>query len=63
MENNVDNVRAQMRKGVLEYSTETVRVNTQGMIVSVSGRELNLRCISDSALIIDGFITAVTFTV
>ena len=50
-------------KGVLEYSTETVRVNTQGMIVSVSGRELNLRCISDSALIIYGFITAVTFTV
>ncbi len=50
-------------KGVLEYSTETVRVNTQGMIVSIAGRELNLRCISESALIIDGFITAVTFTV
>ena len=50
-------------KGVLEYSAETVRVNTQGMILSISGRELNLRCISDSALIIDGFILSLTFTV
>lgn len=50
-------------KGVLEYSPECVRVNTSGMIVSFTGRELNLRCISPSALIIDGFITAAEFTV
>lgn len=50
-------------RGVLEYSAQTVRVNTVGMILSVSGRELNLRCISDSALIIDGFITCLEFTV
>lgn len=50
-------------KGVLEYSPETIRVNTTGMILSFFGRELDLRCISDSALIIDGFITRVEFTV
>lgn len=50
-------------KGVLEYTAENVRVNTGGMILTVAGRELNLRCISDSALIIDGFITSLTFSV
>ena len=50
-------------KGVLEYTCDTVRVNTGGMILTVAGRELNLRCISDSALIIDGFILSLTFTV
>lgn len=50
-------------KGVLEYTDESVRVNTGGMILTVEGRELNLRCISDSALIIDGFMTSLSFTV
>ena len=50
-------------KGVLEYATDTIRVNTAGMLLTVCGRELNLRCISDSALIIDGFITSLSFTV
>ena len=50
-------------KGVLEYSPETVRVNTAGMTVSFFGRGLDLRCISESALIIGGFITRVEFTV
>ena len=50
-------------KGVLEYATDSVRINTDGMIVNVAGRELNLRCISDSALIIDGFIISLSFTV
>ena len=50
-------------KGVLEYAAESVRINTGGMIVNVAGRDLNLRCISDSALIIDGFILSLSFTV
>ena len=50
-------------KGVLSYSADSVRVNTGGMIVNVAGRELDLRCISDSALIIDGFIMCLSFTV
>ena len=50
-------------KGVLEYSPETIRVNTSDMILSVFGRGLDLRCISESALIIDGFVTRIEFTV
>ena len=48
-------------KGVLEYSAERIRVNTADMIITFSGRELDLKCISDSALIIDGFITDIGF--
>lgn len=48
-------------KGVLEYTPETVRVNTVGMIVSFHGRGLDLRCISPSALIIGGTITSIEF--
>ena len=50
-------------KGVLEYTDESVRVNTDSMMLTVCGRGLNLRCISDSALIIDGFITSLSFAV
>ncbi len=50
-------------KGVLEYTPDCIRVNTSGMIVTVEGRQLDLRCISESALIIDGFLTRLSFTV
>ena len=50
-------------RGVLEYTPSLIRVNTSDMMVTVSGRELDLRCISASALIIDGFITDIEFTV
>ena len=50
-------------KGVLEYAPERVCVNTASMAITLNGRGLNLRCISDTALIIDGFITGVEFTV
>ena len=50
-------------KGVLEYSPELIRVNTSCGIVCFYGRSLNLKCISASQLIIDGFITKVEFVV
>lgn len=50
-------------RGVLEYSPETIRVNTEGMIVSFFGRDLDLRCISPSAMIIGGCITKIEFKV
>ncbi|MBQ3329688.1 MAG: YabP/YqfC family sporulation protein [Ruminococcus sp.] len=50
-------------KGVLEYTAEAVRVNTDPMLMTVGGRGLNLKCISDSALIINGFITGISFEV
>lgn len=48
-------------RGVLEYTDEAVRVNTDPMVLTVAGRGLNLKCISDSALIISGFITSLRF--
>ena len=50
-------------RGVLEYTPGLVRVNTASMIVTFRGRELDLRCISPSALIVGGFITDIVFTV
>ena len=50
-------------RGVLEYAPEIVRVSTAGMIVSFFGRDLDLRCISPSALIVGGFITKIEFNV
>lgn len=50
-------------KGVLEYSLELIRINTASGIVCFYGRSLNLKCISSSQLIIDGFITKVEFVV
>ena len=48
---------------MLEYTAEAVRVNTDPMLMTVGGRGLNLKCISDSALIINGFITGISFEV
>ena len=48
-------------RGVLGYSDTEIRVNTASMTVCVLGRELDLRCISDSALIAEGTITSVEF--
>lgn len=50
-------------RGVLEYTPQIVRVNAVGMVVTFRGRQLDLRCISPSALIIGGFITAVEFDI
>ena len=49
-------------KGVVEYSGECIRINTADVMLSFFGRELDLKCISESALIIAGYITKVEFT-
>lgn len=50
-------------RGVLLYSETLIRINTGSMMISFCGRGLNLRCISPTALIIEGFITNVEFAV
>ena len=49
-------------KGVLEYSTECIRVSVENFIVSVSGSSLCLKCISPSALTITGSILNIGFS-
>lgn len=50
-------------KGVVEYSEETIRINTNLGLVCFFGRGLNLKCISQTQLIINGFITKLEFIV
>ncbi len=50
-------------KGVLEYSEEVIRINTSIGLLCFEGRGLNLKCISSTQLIIDGFITKLEFVI
>ena len=47
--------------GVLSYSEELIKVNLRKFSVGISGRGLSLKCISDTSLMISGFITNVSF--
>jgi len=49
-------------KGVLEYSTECIRISLDNFIVTFSGRNLTLKCISPTALTIQGYILNVNFS-
>lgn len=49
-------------KGVLEYSTECIRISVENYIVSFKGRNLTLKCISPTALTINGSILNVNFS-
>lgn len=49
-------------RGVLEYSTECIRVATVGFVVSFEGRGLTLTCISPTALTIKGSILNIEFS-
>lgn len=50
-------------RGVLEYTQEVIRINTNKMVVTFKGRGLNVKCISPQELIINGFITCIEFSV
>lgn len=49
-------------KGVLEYSDNMIRVGFGSYSAAFSGRGLSLKCISPTALVIDGFILNIEFT-
>lgn len=48
--------------GILLYESECIKINTPKMIISFSGRGLRLRCISATAVEIDGFISKTEFS-
>lgn len=47
--------------GVLHYESENIKINTSKMVLSFSGRNLTVKCISCSDVIIEGFITSLEF--
>lgn len=49
-------------KGVLEYSTECIRVSVESFIVSFEGKNLTLKCISPTSLTIHGSILNIGFS-
>ncbi len=50
-------------RGVLEYSESVIRINLGSYIVAFCGRGLNLKCISPSALVIEGVFSNIEFSV
>lgn len=47
--------------GVLKYEDDLIRINTRSMVIAFFGRGLTLKCISPTAVIIDGCITKTEF--
>ncbi len=48
-------------KGVLEYSKAQIRVSLGKYSLKLCGRGLDLRCISPTSLVIEGFITSIEY--
>ena len=48
-------------RGVLEYNDTTIRINTKNFVVKFTGRGLSIKCLTESGMIIDGFITSIEY--
>ncbi len=60
-----DNTRAIIEgsKGVVEYSDTVIRISLGTYTVAFVGRGMNLKCLSPTSLIIEGFFLNVEFCV
>lgn len=47
--------------GILLYESESIKINTCKVVICLNGRGLSLRCISNSCVEIEGFITGINF--
>lgn len=48
-------------RGILQYEKEIVKINTGNMVLSFTGRNLNIKCLTSTSLVIDGYIMSVEF--
>lgn len=48
-------------RGILEYCTESIRINTGKLIVAFNGRGLNIKCMTETSVVVCGYITSVEF--
>ena len=46
---------------LIHYSTECIKVKQGKIIVCISGSCLKLKCLADSGLMVQGFLTSVSF--
>ena len=47
--------------GILLYEKQCIKINTLKLIISFTGRNLNVKCVSGSCVEVSGFITAIEF--
>ena len=48
-------------KGIVEYTQEIIRINANNMMIVFIGRGLNIKCLSDTGVVINGFISSIEF--
>lgn len=48
-------------QGILEYGEDTVRLSTEGMVIRFTGRDLQIRCMTQDSAVVTGFITSIEF--
>ena len=50
-------------RGILEYSKIQIRVSIGKMSLQIKGRGLNLKCISPTSIVVEGFILTVEYLI
>lgn len=48
-------------KGIIEYDSERIRINTSSGVIKITGRNLNIREITSEDVIVNGIIDALEF--
>lgn len=50
-------------QGILEYNEDVIRLDAGKMIVKFSGRNLTLKSMSDTVVVVQGYFHSIEFTV
>lgn len=48
-------------KGILEYSEELIRLNLGKNLTKITGRSLQIKCMTASSVVIEGYILSLEF--
>lgn len=48
-------------KGILEYCSDSIKVNAGKFIIAFRGRGMQIKCMSESELIIEGYILGIEY--
>ncbi len=48
-------------KGVVEYTDNSIKLNTGKFLVAFNGRGLHIQCMNESNIVIVGFITSIEY--
>ena len=49
-------------QGVLEYNDKVIRLNTGKLNLKFTGRNLQLKSMTDSSVVVEGYFTSIEFT-